>query len=85
MHDLTGPSRTARTSLDLWVDGMRLVHPREHRPGSVIAFDLYLGDRPKPLRVQGERGAARGGEAVVRFVGLTPTDRVRLGRALSGG
>lgn len=85
MHDLTSPSRTARTSIDLWLDGMRLVQQREHRPGSVIEFDLYLGDRPKPLRVQGELGAARGGEAIVRFVGLTATDRVRLGEALSGG
>lgn len=82
VHDRTGSSRTARPAIDLWQDGMRLLVQREHLAGALIELDLYLGDRPEPLRVQGELASARGGEALIRFRGLSPADRVRLTLAL---
>ena len=84
VHDRTGTSRIARTSIDLCQDGLRLAIEREHVTGAVVELDLYLGDGRAPLRVQGEVVSTNGAEAGIRFVGLGIKDRVRLVEALFG-
>jgi hypothetical protein len=84
VHDRTGTGRAARPSIDLSQEGMRLVLQREHLPGTVVEFDLYLGDGPAPLRVRGQVLAARAGVSGVRFVDLSRRDRARLVEALFG-
>lgn len=84
VHDLTGSSRSARPSIDLWQDGVRLVVEREHRAGALLELDLYLGDRTEPLRMRGEIMTVRGGQASIRFLGPEGA-RARLAAVLSAG